>query len=229
VCDEGKGHKERLGEERLVVWTCEEEIAVCLADRTGEEWDDSDVCDMECCENCEGVRGVSLGSCYCLTLVFDFFLQFASTRGGDRLTPPHNPMIPQSKPERPCPLDSACTWSPTLPLRLVREVALFLVFDWCFFDRRGIDFHEAHYAGLLILYRRDISILERRHRGQFTRSCGVVGKTDWRGGDSLWSRRWPVLSRGAFVEYNTESVSRLHDTTILRLWLILPQYHHLHR
>jgi hypothetical protein len=73
VCDEREGDEEWLGEERLVVGACEEEVAVRLPNGACKKWDDSDVRNVEGCEDCKSVRGVSLGSCYCAVLDFEVF------------------------------------------------------------------------------------------------------------------------------------------------------------
>jgi hypothetical protein len=65
VCGEREGDECGFGEEGLVVWTCEEEVAVGLGDGAREEGEERSVCYVEGCEDCEGVGGVSLGACYC--------------------------------------------------------------------------------------------------------------------------------------------------------------------
>jgi hypothetical protein len=69
VCGKREHDEQGLGEQGLVVWACEEEVAVRFCDGAREERDERDVCDVEGCENCEGVGGVSLCSGYCLNVM----------------------------------------------------------------------------------------------------------------------------------------------------------------
>jgi hypothetical protein len=69
MCDEREGDESGFSEEGLVVWTCEEEVAVGLGDGACEERQERGVCYVEGCEDCKGVGGVSLGACYCTVIL----------------------------------------------------------------------------------------------------------------------------------------------------------------
>jgi hypothetical protein len=64
VCEERERNDERLGERGLVVWPCQEEVAVCLGHGADGEGDQRGVGDVEGGEDAEGVRRVLLDPCY---------------------------------------------------------------------------------------------------------------------------------------------------------------------
>lgn len=60
MCNEGKTNEEGFGECRLVVWPCEQEVAIRLEDRACCKRYYGDVCYVEGGEGCEGVGRILL-------------------------------------------------------------------------------------------------------------------------------------------------------------------------
>ena len=86
-------------------------------------------------------------------------------------------MIAQFQSQCSGPLDARGSGAPAFALLLIGEVALFAIFDGCFFDGGGIDLCQAHDTRLFIFYRWDIWILQRRHVVIYV-VWGLGGKAD---------------------------------------------------
>lgn len=53
--NEGAADKERFGKGRLIIWPCEEEVAIALEDGSSDERYYRGICDMERGEDSESV------------------------------------------------------------------------------------------------------------------------------------------------------------------------------